>query len=1053
MSVENTLPPPTIQLPQPIPQVPSLLDTPQSAGRLHFFMAVLILLLAFFLASTPNRTSDVWLHMATGRALIDGQYHFGSDPFTVVEGESPWVNHTWLYDVVLYFLYSLIGGTGLMVLKAVLVMLLAVQLLRCSWCGKTLWISAAASALAVLALGPWLSLRPILLSLLFLVSTVRFLEKTDATQATLTQYWPILLMFTFWANLDTWFFLGPLCVACYFLGQLLPGTADTPPRAAGKKRPAIAVLGLVLVTGLGVCLINPHTVRIFQVPPQFGSMLLDQLRQDSSLSDPLLYPSWAIYFSTALFHQPAGLAFWALVSVGLLSFWLNFATRPWGRMFTWLAFFLPCLFRSQFVPFFAVVGGPILALNLQEFVRRKAPKRTQVTWLALARASLILGGLGLVVAAWPGWLVTGTEGPRRWVLEIDPSVQMVGTQIANWRQEGVLQGNGFHYFPETANALTWLFPDQKGFLNSHLHLSSESAADFVTIRKGFRTPGIPAKDSSWKALLRKHQISYLVIDGKDPRLTKQIMDNLLAVPQEWSLVFLGGRMAVFAWRDPENPGTASPLARHPINLESLAFGERDNQRAPDSGPDRGPEPWKWWDGFWRSRQVASMDRDLASLYLQYFDSMILPFSERHMHVWNFTLATKIVAAGASVGAPSLEECFHVDSRPREMARHAFLNGLDDGPTASLHLAIRAARRALKFNPDDGQVHFLLGEAYYRLQNHSRERIWAVKFPKLARIRTVQVISSYQQALHFKRDLVQAHNRLSELYLTLGYKDLAYQHSLEVLKHERLGPVSGEPREKYRQRLAQLKEFVQIQEQELRELEEKYLFNSSNLKVLDRAFVAGRMGLAGKALEILLKSDIAAFGPEGMDVELKMLLGTGQVEKVRAWMTAAHELDLGPSSFHWTKAQLAAAVGDYFLADEHLHALVKSPASPAMPMRTMGTLMLANAILDNDGLFQRLPLRVFPLTSYGFLADRQTAPARLWGLANLFNEEAKIQVLRAILALECGRTREAKDLFQNAIDFWNCRLGRTFVDDESAAGRRIAEFHLVLLNSDSRARSK
>ena len=43
-------------------------------------LVALVLALAFLLASAPARHSDLWLHLATGRALADGAWRFGPDP-------------------------------------------------------------------------------------------------------------------------------------------------------------------------------------------------------------------------------------------------------------------------------------------------------------------------------------------------------------------------------------------------------------------------------------------------------------------------------------------------------------------------------------------------------------------------------------------------------------------------------------------------------------------------------------------------------------------------------------------------------------------------------------------------------------------------------------------------------------------------------------------------------------------------------------------------------------------------------------------------------------
>ena len=58
--------------------------------------------------------------------------------------------------------------------------------------------------------------------------------------------------------------------------------------------------------------------------------------------------------------------------------------------------------------------------------------------------------------------------------------------------------------------------------------------------------------------------------------------------------------------------------------------------------------------------------------------------------------------------------------------------------------------------------------------------------------------------------------------------------------------------------------------------------ATEMRVADRAALAMQKGLAGKARDLLLESDLAAFGPQGMELELELLLRTGRARDVRDW---------------------------------------------------------------------------------------------------------------------------------------------------------------------------
>src|SRR5262245_32175940 len=215
--------------------------------------AGLVVTFAFFVASFPARNVDLWLHLATGRALVQGDYRFGTDPFSYTTGDSVWVNHAWLFDTASYGLHAAFGGAGLVVTKALLIALLAVVLLRPSWSGPHRWLALLLIAFAVAAIGPFALLRPICLSLLFLGITYVWLERRPSAGG-----WGnalgLLLLFLVWANVDEWFWLGPAIIALWWLGTLVAPNRTSAPSTSAAGMPLI----LIAVAGLGLAFLNPH---------------------------------------------------------------------------------------------------------------------------------------------------------------------------------------------------------------------------------------------------------------------------------------------------------------------------------------------------------------------------------------------------------------------------------------------------------------------------------------------------------------------------------------------------------------------------------------------------------------------------------------------------------------------------------------------------------------------------------------------------------------------------------------------------------------------------
>ncbi|HKB39107.1 MAG TPA: hypothetical protein VKD72_21895, partial [Gemmataceae bacterium] len=545
-------------------QLPPQKPRPESpAGRslaVRIFDGVLVVLvaaLAVFVTAQPVQNSDVLMHLATGRALVEGRYNPAaqSDPFAYTTEGVRWVNHSWLADLAAYGVYKIVGLavprdadaaaterrhldatiTTLAVLKAMLVAVLALVLLRVARGGGGMVLGVVCVAFTLVAMSPYLPLRPIVVSLLFLGQTLWLLQRggrwlhapaqdagpTPDEPVSWKNYWPLLPLFALWANLDEWFLLGPITVGLYALGQALQANQTQRGPTAGTPRPGeVRALGVVFVVGLVACLLNPHHVFVFALPASLGfSAAADALAQDTALRQLFSSPLHPDAFLPANLSA-VRLAYLPLVAFGLLSFGVNYNNLRWWRVLTFGFFLLLSVARVWAVPFFAVVAGPITALNFHDLIERQAAERgRRVRRERVGPAVLTAVSLVLVLAvAWPGWLVASSTEPQKagrhrvcFVNEVDPSYERIGRWIKEQREQeslpvfaartaGLLgtpfgQGpllagsalfpgrteqdrlqKGFCVAPEIGDALAWYCPDAKSFIDHRLRLFNRVAA-------------------------------------------------------------------------------------------------------------------------------------------------------------------------------------------------------------------------------------------------------------------------------------------------------------------------------------------------------------------------------------------------------------------------------------------------------------------------------------------------------------------------------------------------------------------------------------------------
>jgi hypothetical protein len=369
---------------------------------------------------------------------------------------------------------------------------------------------------------------------------------------------------------------------------------------------------------------------------------------------------------------------------------------------------------------------------------------------------------------------------------------------------------------------------------------------------------------------------------------------------------------------------------------------------------------------------------------------------------------------------------------------SFTRQRDDTPSAALYLAVRAARRACAANPADAQAYLILGECYLRLAHDTRERAWGMRLPELIQLRRAQASIALNRAIALKPDLAQAHLHLGLLYNEINYLDLALEH---LQTHFKLTQESAAtPRGdafKLREQKVQAQEFLSRMARSVQQREEAYQAESVKFRLLDRAQLAFEKGLVGKALDLLLETDVSAFGPQGMTMELELMLNTGRARTLLDWAGPEQESALGSFAYHWLRIRALAGLGDYAQVQEESAAALGDPNQPAQ-MRQGMAVLVGRWALDAAppvGAEPTLLFQVFRQYHIGM---------QVANLGNAMKQRADLDVLRGILAMEQGDVDEAQVFFHLALDAWKDETLARLSDGQDSIARIIAQNCLALL---------
>ncbi len=997
---------------------------------------VLVVVLAFLTASFLARNSDLWFHLAAGRLVAGGQLFAPADPFAYT-APGPWVDRSWLFDLGLYALHGVLGGTGLVVLKALLVAGLAAVLLRIRRDGAV-WLPALCTSLAILAMSPRLQLQPVCVSYFLLGLTFWLLWRGQARPGVGGYPW-LLMIFALWANVDEWSLLGPLLAGLFWLGERLGGERRTP--------------GWLLPAGLAVCLLNPGTYHAFTLPAELSPVTWSSgLRQDPRFGRLFASP-WR---SGSL--RPADLAYFALTALGVLSFLLHRPGRRDWRLVVWLPLAVLAGWQARAIPFFAVVAAPITALNLQDAL---AGRTRQARYLALAgRLSLILALLAAIGWTGLGWQIgAGKEtGPIAWGIRADPSLQHLAESMNDWRGRGLLREGErvFAVAPEVAHYGAWFSAGERHFFDHRFDLFRGTARDYEKVCQAL-LPGLGSEtEADWRQVLRDHHVGVVVLFSDQARLFASSA-ALSAQPETWTLLHVAGQAVVFGW-DPAR--AKGGFAAQALDAERLAFGPPDERAsrelpaAPGRGLEHLPSRATFWERLLGPPPPPTWESAAATVYLHRFEVSDAGQGGQQMRASLAACAASLAGLAAlPPGIPLLasqayssRSVLYPDAASstflvRDQLGPFFRHLADRSPALPL-LAVRAARRAVAAHPRDSNAWLRLGQAYLLLRDGTCERSAEGTLPPLTQLRFVQIVTALEEAVRLDPDLEVAHHELGYLYGERNAVDKALEHRRAELRlGRRAGKRPGESGEEAAHRLGLVERDVAKLELLVRELRDKYARSSRALggQRVQQAQMALQLGLAGQALEeVLLPTPGDLLGLPGVKLELELLLLQGRADEVREPLhdprlhaskhalppvelppprypdgTVVHPVPYQWPAWEWLEVLRGSAVGDYESARESLRTIRAGLRAGGDRLKQR----LADLEEGQPKLLGGLmsgPSPFLPAYSAGALVRMLERKTTLEHAGPAWRaQEADLCAIEGLLALEQGATQEARAAFAEA----------------------------------------
>ncbi|HTZ11716.1 MAG TPA: tetratricopeptide repeat protein [Candidatus Margulisiibacteriota bacterium] len=247
---------------------------------------------------------DIWLHLASGKFILQNRSVPAYDIFSFTVAGKPWIDHSWLFQVISYLVYAHWQVGGLILLQSlVITSVFLILFLTGHKSIGSYFETAVFLFLTAHASTDRFNIRPDIFSLLFF-NIYLYLLRFHPEKKTIWLLLPVQLL---WVNMHGYFILGPLLVFFFIAAEFLRRRVEfLPPRlreggalsnqAYGRLK---AVLLLTVLAGLA----NPqgfkgalYPLHVFREVLTGSNKIFFQYIQE-------LQPTFKVYYSPMHYYN------------------------------------------------------------------------------------------------------------------------------------------------------------------------------------------------------------------------------------------------------------------------------------------------------------------------------------------------------------------------------------------------------------------------------------------------------------------------------------------------------------------------------------------------------------------------------------------------------------------------------------------------------------------------------------------------------------------------------------------------------------------------------
>ncbi|MDE1921345.1 MAG: tetratricopeptide repeat protein [Candidatus Omnitrophica bacterium] len=318
----------------------------------------LLFCLVTFSSSLEIKDLDLWLHLRMGWWIWQHGFVPHYDVLSCTIAGKPWVNHEWLFQVLVYLVQRAYGFNGLISMQSLVVGATFLFLLFLGYSRERQWLSVVSLLMVLMVYQTRFTIRPDIFSILFFVLYIYVLSLH------INKRWALYALVglqIIWANTHGFFFFGPLLVAVAILSEFLkrrvpmPYEWNTTGRLTDGEYRSLKILFPLLILA---CCVNPDTFKGAWYPVKVFFSLSGSnkifFKHIVELQRPITAQN--IFTNMWMYYK-------ALIVVSFLSFVFNRRKIDVSSLLVWAIFLAFSLAAIRNMVFFAVAAYMVLMVN------------------------------------------------------------------------------------------------------------------------------------------------------------------------------------------------------------------------------------------------------------------------------------------------------------------------------------------------------------------------------------------------------------------------------------------------------------------------------------------------------------------------------------------------------------------------------------------------------------------------------------------------------------------------------------------------------------------